>query len=122
MPASKTRRVSIHVVDQNLNPIRGADIEFRVGGIAAGGVQSSAGRAMLELEDPMVAVEVQVTVLSETRTSILSPGDDLQTFQFEFAPQLSPAPGPPVARCANGATGQPCVDCMVAGRTVHICP
>jgi hypothetical protein len=68
------RRVVIHVVDANDNPIPGSDILFSINRVPVGGVRSSAGSASLDMPESSVVVDVSAVVGHSRRVLICRQG------------------------------------------------
>lgn len=114
------RRIVIHVVDANDNPIPGSDILFSINRVPVGGVRSSAGSASLDMPESSVVVDVSAMVGQFTQSAHLPPGFDTHIFRFSQT-RVYQSVGPPVASCPDGTSGQPCVDCDIGGIIVRIC-
>lgn len=121
------RLVSVRAVDAGGRSIEGANVEFYVDGEHAGGVYGSSGTASLDVA-PNAGVEVSVTLAVgsrklQQRKMFPKSGDDaelLLRFPSYRPPNFLPVRAPE-ARCPDGTSGQPCVECSVAGTTVRIC-
>jgi len=112
------RQVSINVYDTYGNLFQGAQIDFLVDATLAGSVHSSDGRASIEVPDD-VSVEVRATCGHVTQAFNLQSDETMHDFHMPTVSLGTAAP--PEARCADGTTGQPCVDCRVGNITVRIC-
>ena len=117
---STSRHVTIEVVDADGRLIQGADIDFVVNATPVGGVRRSVGKASIVVPDPQAVVEARATVMLLTQTAQLPPGQDAHTFRFAQASMFKSF-APPEARCPDGSSGQPCVDCQIGGSIVRIC-
>ncbi|MGD0950766.1 MAG: hypothetical protein ABSA52_25575 [Candidatus Binatia bacterium] len=119
---SAGRRVVIRVVDPAGDPIQGAAIWFSINGTRAGIVQTGhSGSASIHVPDSSVVVDVTARLSQFTpQTAQLPPGLDTYTFRFPHNPHLKFF-APPLARCPDGSTGMPCVDCDIGGIIVRIC-
>ena len=123
--ASKSvKRITVLAETANNSPINGCDIFFYVDEILAGGVVGCHGQAIIECPKDS-SVTARVDVMGESFLSSISEQFDSRT-DFEVRLQLEPQVMPsswttPEARCADGTTGQPCVNCRVGSTTVRIC-
>ena len=120
---SEGRRINVQVRDATSTFIEGCDIQFFIADppvTPLGGVSKSRGHAALTVPDDSVVIGVSVTVDAATQTVLLPPGQNDYTFVFQQAPSY-PSLASPRARCPDGTSGQPCVDCKIGGITIRIC-
>ncbi len=111
-------RFQVQVQDEHGIPIEGPDILFSVNGEPAGGVFGSNGTASFEAPYG-VSVAASVEFLEIKKTLDLTDSSTRYTFEFPRPTEILPAARQ--ARCPDGTTGQPCVDCKVDGKNVRIC-
>jgi len=124
MQVMEKQTMSISVYDAEGKPFVGARLEFFVNGQLAGTVESSSGRAGIEA--PADAhVEVRATYNEAMRSFAAQPRS--ATSKVMMAALHMPMATPPAlasqpeARCTDGTTGQPCVNCHIGDITVRIC-
>jgi hypothetical protein len=126
-PKAKTS-VQVRVVDALGELFFGAQIDFVLSGVSAGTVVDSAGAAKITYPEEGGALEVSVSALGATQSRLLSPGIDitpggtrnLVDFRMPVR-RTTNVPPQPVAKCPNGTSGQPCVDCPMNGSTIRVC-
>lgn len=74
--------IYVRVYDRNHALLPGADIRFTLNGQAAGGVESSDGRGMIQLPNRDAELEVTVTYGGQTQNK--KPAKNVQTIEFDF--------------------------------------
>ena len=120
---SEGRRINVQVRDSLSTLIEGCDIQFFIADppvTPLGSVSKSRGHAALTVPDDSVVIGVSVTVEAATQTIHLPPGQNDYTFIFPQAPSYRSLTSAR-ARCPDGTSGQPCVDCKIGGITIRIC-
>lgn len=120
MAGALGRVVSVRIADVFGMPLPGADVAFFVDGQPIGEVRGCAGAASVHLPDPHATLHTIVTHSQGTLTASISPEVDTYVFNFSFA-RGSLALIIPEARCPDGTSGQPCVDCVIDGKIIRIC-
>jgi len=117
------RHIIVQVKDVHNQPIAASDIDFFLVDpqrTLLGSISDSGGRATLRVSDESVIIGVHVTVDAYIQSVDLPPGQNTHTFIFPHV-ALFKSIGAPRARCPDGSSGQPCVDCKIGGVTVRIC-
>jgi hypothetical protein len=116
-PAS--RQVRFAVIDQRHEPIEGVRLEFSFDGKAMGSVVTGPRGATLTVPRQIETIDVRATHGEKTLTATIATTELAYTFQFERS--LFKSYEPSGARCPDGSTGNPCVDCVIDGRPIRIC-
>lgn len=108
------------MLDGEKRPAVGTRLMF-LGGITRLG-QAIIGRdgAILSVPDSFGAIEVRAEFMGQRKVARVEPDEQRHEFKFSAFGRNEP-PGPRTAYCADGTSGQPCVDCLVAGKSVRIC-
>lgn len=116
---SPTRTLKLLIRDQHGAPLKGANIIFRVAGDEVGAVKRADSEVSIRL-DAGLDVEVGAVFMRQLQTLTIDATTTLQLIVFQQS-RVPLSLGSPVARCANGKTGSPCVDCPAGASTVQIC-
>ena len=98
----------------------GVDIDFFANGAHLGGVKESDGKATIRYPASLGPVEVLVQAEGHQEVARIDSGQSSHTFSLPMFHQKT-MEGKREARCADGTSGQPCVDCPVGNSTVRIC-
>jgi hypothetical protein len=110
----------VEVVDPMGVPLDGTNIHFEINGSKVGSVFSSQGNASIEIADQDVVITIFVDHDFETQVASVPASIGSHRFVFDNASRAL-TKGPPSARCPDGTTGQPCVNCSIGGSAVRIC-
>jgi hypothetical protein len=116
-PAS--RQLKFAVIDRRNEPIEGARLEFFLDGEAIGSAVTGSHGASITVPIEIETIDVRATHGEATQTVTLAVVQLAHTFQFDRSIFKSFAPSG--ARCPDGSTGNPCVDCVIDGRPIRIC-
>jgi hypothetical protein len=123
MPVAVRRRrqIRIRVFDADRRPAEGADLAFFIDNVPYGSVTiGNTGQATFEQRDTRTTVEVMASFGGSEQRAQLTP--KVNSFNFNFDIRLAfRARRPPIARCPDGTTGQPCVECVIDGEKIRIC-
>ncbi len=77
------RVIQVFVFDRYRTPINGADIRFFADGALLGTAKSSSGRASIQVEDPDLAVTIDVTFEGQVKKATLATGQSHYDFTFD---------------------------------------
>jgi hypothetical protein len=117
----KGRRATITVLNSRQQPARGAEVSFAIRGVSYGSVVvGGTGYASLYTPNERATIKVSVRYGGVQQEASLSPSTGSFEFKFDSA-VLFRGPPSPIARCPDGTTGQPCVDCVINGESIRIC-
>jgi hypothetical protein len=116
-PAS--RQVSFAVLDTSNEPLAGATLEFFVDGVAYGAATTGGQGATISV--PLYTGEIEVVARYGESRRTVKVGVDQHSYAFTFQRLLFKFFEPSGARCPDGTTGQPCVDCVIDGKPIRIC-
>jgi len=121
-PSYKQRRrvVNISVLDKDGNHAQGATLAFAIGSEAYGDVTLGDGPASIAIPDSLLTLDVSVEFAGEFQTACLGPGQNKYIFRFLKSVEARGIVTS-LARCPDGAVGQPCVDCVINGKVIRIC-
>jgi hypothetical protein len=126
-PKAKTS-VQVRVLDSLGEMFFGARIDFSIHGALAGRVIDSAGKATITYPELETELEVVVSAMNSTESRLLLSGVDIkpgstQNFvDFRLPIRRSTnMPPQPTAKCPDGTSGQPCVNCPLGGSTIRVC-
>jgi hypothetical protein len=120
-PKKVGRQVRITVLDANSKPAQGARLEFAVKGIPHGSVLvGEKAQAGFQTPDANASINVFAEYGEKKQDAYLPPGKDSFEFRFDTTVVFKSF-RPPIARCPDGTTGQPCVDCEIDGQIITIC-
>ena len=118
--APQSGNLEITVIDRANVPLEGVTVTFWVGRVLLGTVVTGTHGASIVLPNSITEIEAVAKYGdTEERKRILTKDDFSHAFVFERQTHFAFAA--PVAKCPNGDTGQPCVDCVVAGKSIRIC-
>jgi hypothetical protein len=121
------RRLEIEVVGTNNLPVEGADIDFSVQTEGAlertllGGVSNSLGKASILIKFDFSDVKVVASFAGISETVILPPTVIRATVSLKISGGIAPLIPTSTSVCADGKSGQPCVDCNLKGKPYQIC-
>lgn len=116
------RTVAISVLDLHGQPAAGAIVRLAIDGRAAGTMSTGSDKSPLSIEvfNPLALIELEVSLLGQTRTATVLPGQD--RIVFSFASTLRFAAGvAAIVECPDGRRGNPCVLCSDASGTWRLC-
>lgn len=114
------RQVRIAVRDKNGNFAAGASVDFYQQSLHLGGATVGDREVTISYPSSMGTIEVVAKLSDEAQSTKLESSQREQGFQFSgIAP--SHVTGARTARCADGSSGQPCVNCTVGGKPIRIC-
>ncbi len=124
-PDATARRITIVVQDREGVPLSGAAVRIAADGQSLGILQTggdAVGPSSLTLqgEDVAATVELQASYGGQTQNASLPPGVNDQVFIFDAVAMVR-SKGPAVARCPDGTSNSPCVDCINGTRQWRIC-
>lgn len=122
--SDRTRLITITAVDAEGVPAAGAEIVIFVSDSYAGVFTLDADRssASLELTDSSASIRLVAEFGGHTLSADIGPNGRTHQFRFPVALRsLTRAIAPAEARCPDGMTGRPCVECAVGGTHVRIC-
>jgi hypothetical protein len=124
-PDVPARRITIAIQDADGVPLAGALVRITVDGQSLGILQTGADPAgvsslSLQGEDLWATVSLHATYGSQTQDATLPPGEDNHVFVFDAVAMVR-SKGPAVARCPDGTSNSPCVDCSSGTRQWRIC-
>lgn len=118
------RLVSITIRDMQGRPVGGARVTFTLNGVFAGTVNTGSGTERpitLELHSQrQTTISLEVRLLGQIQTAILTPQLDSFAFVFKSAPHFA-IKVPPLVQCPDGTTGSPCVICHEGNDSWRIC-
>jgi hypothetical protein len=115
-----TRQVDVRVVDPDGLPVLGALVDFFLGDTLLGTATTGERGARIRLPEILGALDVHVRLDGQEQYGQLPVYRNQYVFQFEVRARFKPFAAP-VAQCADGTTGQPCVDCKIGDETYRIC-
>jgi hypothetical protein len=119
--SKRSRDIKVKLIDSKGNPAAGADVEFFINDAEAGGaIVGPSATAQFHTDRSSVIIAIVARFGGRTLKVVLPPGQDDHAFEFDVTAQ-SLTRKPPIARCPDGTSGQPCVDCVIGGETVRIC-
>nr|WP_314121758.1 hypothetical protein [uncultured Brevundimonas sp.] len=114
----EVQAVTIEVVNADGMSLIGAQIQVFKGSELIGEATSS-GTTTLQFED-LDALTIEASI-GGVRRSIRAPrGGEVHQLILPIARFVEVA-AIPIARCADGTSGQPCVTCKVGGKEIKIC-
>jgi len=117
----KVRTITIQVRDKAGGPASGARVSFGIDGADFGSAAvSGTGKVTFQMSGAATTIHVFADFVGDAQQVALPPGEDIYTFHFDKT-NLFMSDSVPEARCPDGTTGQPCVNCDIGGTTVRIC-
>jgi hypothetical protein len=111
MSAPAATAIAIQALDQSGRPAVGVVMDIHINGAHAGSVHSGTGSAQIEFAAPNANVTIVATFDGLTQTATAAPGQDTVVFHFPKAAPQRLGSFQSRARCPDGTTGSPCVDC-----------
>ena len=92
-------------------------------GIGAGSIVTGAGRsgAGITVYDPNLSVELEARLEGHVLQKILGPRENDVIFRFPIAARRGFTATPAEAKCPDGTTGNPCVECDLGTTKIRIC-
>lgn len=116
-----SREVRIRVLNADHKPAEGAEVFFSIDDEPCGSVTIGRnGQASLRTQNQDAIIDVLARYGKNEQRASLQRGMDKHDFDFDFVIHIREHV-PPVARCPDGTTGQPCVECDIDGETIRIC-
>lgn len=113
------RRFTLRIVDRLGTPLRGATIVFRVDGANVGSIESANSSVSIEI-DANADLEIDATFMRQVQKLKIDPQASEQAVVFQRL-RAAFSLGKPEAKCPDGKSGSPCVDCIVGASKVRIC-
>jgi hypothetical protein len=121
-PRNRGRDIKIEILNGKGKPAQGAEVEFFIDDANFGGaIVGTRAIAQFHTDQASVTVKIVVKYGRQTSEAVLPPTQDGHVFKFKGVLPLSLLRKPPTARCPDGSSGQPCVDCVIGGETIRIC-
>ena len=119
-PILSSPSLEVRIVDRLGKPIDGATLTFRADGISIGATRNSSAVVSIDVPGSIQKIEIVAELLHQVQQVTLDAGMRSHTFVFNRM-RSAAGVGPPEARCPNGSSGRPCVDCSIGGSIVRIC-
>lgn len=117
--AVSPRRFTLRIVDRLGLPLRGATIDFRADGANAGSIENANSSVSIEI-DANADLEIDATFMRQVQKLKIDRQASEQVVVFQRL-RAAFSLGKPEAKCPDGKSGSPCVDCMVGASKVRIC-
>jgi hypothetical protein len=115
-----SREVQIVVLDKFGDAAQGAQVRFSASGAPLGVAVVGKDGARIRLPNRIAMLDISVEYGEQQQNTQLSPDQQEYICRFDVS-LLQKSYGPPIARCPDGTTGQPCVDCKIGDDVIRIC-